>query len=125
LITRVSFALPGRGVGVAPLGELAGEGTKIEGAATEPRTVADVGASEGAPGTALTSVPSGGVETTGPSADEDRGGGRDMPEVVGLGAGVATAGAGVVVPCAGAGAVAAGGCGGAPVGCCAVPLVEG
>lgn len=130
--------LPGRGVGVAgvgvaSLGRVADEDTKIEGAATEPRTVTDVGATcgetggagAGAPGTALTSVPSVGVETTGVPADEDRGGGLDMTEVVGLGTGVATAGAGVVVPCAVAVAVADGGRVGALVGCCAVPLVVG
>jgi hypothetical protein len=122
------------GIGVAPLGGVADEGTKIEGAATEPRTVTDVGvtcgeaggADDGAPGTALTSEPSVGGETTGVPADEDRGGGLDMTEVVGLGAGVATAaGAGVLVPCAVAVAVADGSCVGALAGCCAVPLVEG
>jgi hypothetical protein len=137
-ITGVSFALPGRGVGVtgvgvAPLGRVADVGTKIEGAATEPRTVTDVGvtcgeaggADDGTPGTTLTAEPSVGVEATGMPADEDRGGGLDVTEVVGLGAGVATADAGVVVPCAVAVAVAGGGRVGALVGCCAVPLVEG
>jgi hypothetical protein len=135
-ITDVSFALPGRGVGVAgvaPLGRVADGDTKIEGAATEPRTVTDVGATcgeaggadDGAPGTALTAEPPVGVEATGVPSDEDRGGGLDVTEAVGLGAGVGTADAGVVVPCAVAVAVAGGGCGGALVGCCAAPLVEG
>ena len=124
-ITGVSFALPGRGVGVAgvgvaPLGRVADEGTKIEGAATEPRTVMDVGATcgeaggadDGTPGTALTAEPSVVVGATGGPADGDRGGGLDVTEVVGLGAGVAMA-------------VTGGGWVGALVGCRAVPLVGG
>ena len=92
----------------------------MEGAATEPRTVTDVGATcgeaggadDGTPGTALTVEPSVVVGATGVPADEDRGGGLDVTEVVGLGAGVAMA-------------VTGGGCVGALVGCRAVPLVEG
>ena len=49
-ITGGSFALPGRGVGVAPLGGVADEDTKIEGAATDPRTVTAVGATCGEAG---------------------------------------------------------------------------